>query len=56
LIDESTNGTYLNEQGKKRFLKHSQRYLIGEGIISLGKMPDPDLSFAIHYHVDEKPE
>jgi class 3 adenylate cyclase len=52
LIDESTNGTYLNEHGKKRFLKHSERYLIGDGIISLGKMPDPNLSFSIHYHVE----
>jgi class 3 adenylate cyclase len=54
LIDESTNGTYLALQGKKRFLKHSERYLVGDGTISLGKTPDPNLSFAIHYHVDEK--
>ena len=50
LIDQSTNGTYIQEQGKKMIrVKQLEMPLNGDGIISLGREPDPDMSFVIRY-------
>jgi len=52
IIDQSTNGTYIHEDGKKTIsLKQIEMPLNGSGIISLGKKPEPDSSFAIHYEI-----
>jgi adenylate cyclase len=50
LIDQSTNGTYVVIQGKKKVnLKRDEAQLLGNGIISLGREVDPDSPTAIHY-------
>lgn len=50
LIDQSTNGTYIQEQGKKMIrVKQLEMPLNGDGIISLGREPDPGSSFVIRY-------
>jgi len=50
LIDQSTNGTYVVIQGKKKInLKRDEAQLLGNGIISLGREVDPDSPTAIHY-------
>jgi class 3 adenylate cyclase len=50
LIDQSTNGTYVIIQGKKKLsLKRDEAQLLGNGVISLGREADPDSPTAIHY-------
>jgi len=50
LIDQSTNGTYVVIQGKKKVnLKRDEAQLLGNGIISLGREVDPESPTAIHY-------
>ena len=50
LIDQSTNGTYVVIQGKKKInLKRDEAQLLGNGIISLGREVAPDSPLAIHY-------
>jgi len=52
IIDQSTNGTYVHEKGKKLIsLTKIEMPLNGSGIISLGRKPETDLSFAIHYEI-----
>ena len=50
LIDQSTNGTYVVIQGKKKVnLKRDEAQLLGNGIISLGREVNPESPTAIHY-------
>lgn len=50
LIDQSSNGTYvLASGGKVVRLNKDELPLIGEGIIALGRPPDPKSSKIIHY-------
>ena len=50
LIDQSTNGTYVVIQEKKKItLKRDEAQLLGNGIISLGREVDPDSPTAIKY-------
>jgi class 3 adenylate cyclase len=52
LVDQSTNGTYVVIQGKKKVnLKRDEAQLLGNGIISLGREVDPDSPLAIHYAI-----
>ncbi len=52
IIDQSTNGTYIQEHGKKTIsLTKIEMPLTGSGIISLGRKPETDSSFAIHYEI-----
>lgn len=52
LIDQSTNGTFMLIQGKKRVsLKRDEAQMLGSGIISLGREPDPDSPLAIQYAI-----
>jgi class 3 adenylate cyclase len=52
LIDQSSNGTYLLVQGKKKVhLKRDETALIGDGIIGLGREATPDHAMVIYYAV-----
>ena len=52
IIDQSTNGTYIHEDGEKTIsVKQIEVPLNGSGIISLGRKPERDLPFAIHYEI-----
>ncbi len=52
LIDQSTNGTFMLIQGKKRVsLKRDEAQMLGSGIISLGREADPDSPLAIQYAI-----
>jgi len=54
IIDQSTNGTYVYEDGKKSIrVKQVEVPLNGSGIISLGRKPEPDSPFAIHYEIKD---
>ena len=56
LIDQSSNGTYIHEHGKNMVhVKQLEMPLNGHGIISLGKKPGSNLSYAIHYQNCEPP-
>ena len=50
LIDQSSNGTYvLASGGTVVRIKKDELPLIGEGIIALGRPPDPGSTKMIHY-------
>ncbi len=50
LVDQSTNGTYIHEEGKERVrVRQTEMPLTGKGIISLGTKLGSDSSFAIFY-------
>ena len=54
LVDQSTNGTFALIQGKKSIsLKRDEATLLGNGIIALGREPNPDspeiIRFAIKF-------
>jgi adenylate cyclase len=52
LMDQSTNGTYLETQGKKNIhIKGEETQLAGYGHISLGKEIEPSDAFIISYIV-----
>jgi class 3 adenylate cyclase len=56
LIDQSSNGTYIHEHGKKMIhVKQFEMPLTGNGIISLGRKPDSNMSYAIHYNNKNQP-
>lgn len=50
LIDQSSNGTYALLQGKKKIaLKRDEGQLLGNGIIALGREPNPDSPDVIRF-------
>lgn len=49
LIDQSTNGTYLNQGGKTSFLHREELPLTGSGVFSLGHEVAANSPDAIHY-------
>ncbi len=49
LADQSTNGTYLNQDGKTIFLHREEIPLTGSGIFSLGHNSKPDAPEAVQY-------
>jgi len=52
LIDQSTNGTFVLLQGKKRVhLRRDETTLLGNGIISLGKEIEGDSDLYIKYNI-----
>ncbi len=52
LIDQSTNGTFVLLQGKKRVhLRRDETTLLGDGIISLGKEITGDSDLYIKYNI-----
>ncbi len=52
LIDQSTNGTFVLMQGKKRIsLKRDEAHLLGDGLIRLGQEVDPDSPETIHFAI-----
>lgn len=53
LIDESTNGTYIQtDDGKMSYLRRDEMVLNGQGVISLGsKVNDNDSVWQISFHV-----
>jgi len=52
LMDTSTNGTYLQVQGKKGiYLRRDEAQLLGSGIIGLGREVRSDSHYAVHYSV-----
>jgi len=54
LIDQSTNGTFLNPEGEEEvYLRRDSVILKGRGIIGLGRVADPDTPLAIEYFLEE---
>ncbi len=52
LIDQSTNGTFVVMQGKKKaHVKNDEVALIGDGIIGLGREVDPTSPHVLHYSI-----
>ena len=52
LIDQSTNGTFVVIQNKKKVtLKRDETQLLGNGIICLGRKADPDSPEVINYAI-----
>jgi len=49
LIDQSTNGTYLNQDGKTHFLHRAEIPLMGRGNFSLGHETSTDAPQAVQY-------
>jgi len=55
LIDQSTNGTYVSQEGKSPVFVHNDEIILSaHGVISLGRETDPDsrdaIYFAYEYH------
>jgi adenylate cyclase len=52
LIDQSTNGTFVVMQGKKKVqVKNEEVALIGSGLIGLGREVDDSSVHAVHYSI-----
>jgi len=52
LVDQSSNGTFALIQGKKSIsLKRDEATLLGNGIIALGREPDPDSPEIIRFAI-----
>ena len=50
LIDQSTNGTYVSQEGKNPVFVHNDEIVLSaHGIISLGREADPDSRGAIYF-------
>lgn len=50
LVDESSNGTYvLPENGKSILLRRDETQISGRGTIFLGRNPDPDSPYTMHF-------
>ncbi|HOO46510.1 MAG TPA: adenylate/guanylate cyclase domain-containing protein [Deltaproteobacteria bacterium] len=50
LIDQSTNGTYVSQEGKSPVFVHNDEIILSaHGIISLGREADPDSRDAIYF-------
>lgn len=54
LIDESTNGTFVQvEGGDEFFVRRDSTELTGQGVIGLGRIAQPGTDLAIHYTVEK---
>jgi adenylate cyclase len=54
LIDQSTNGTFVQtEGGDEAFVRRDSLQIKGEGMIGLGKLPEPDSPQTIHFTCKE---
>jgi class 3 adenylate cyclase len=50
LIDQSTNGTFVQTQdGEESFVRRDSLQLKGEGMIGLGRLPEPDSAQTIRF-------
>ncbi len=54
LYDQSTNGTFVNNDGKELFLRRDDVALTGKGYLGLGKAVTEDSPLAIHFVIKEK--
>ena len=52
LIDQSTNGTYLTQNGKTLFLHREELPLTASGFFSLGHKAEADSSDTIHFNCE----
>lgn len=56
LIDQSTNGTFVqSKDGEEAFVRRDSVQLKGEGLIGLGKVPEPDSPQTIRYVCEPMP-
>jgi len=54
LVDASTNGTFvLTSAGEELYIRRDSAPLIGEGVIGLGRVAQPDSDLAVFYHVED---
>ncbi len=54
LIDQSTNGTFVQgEDGDEAFVRRDSLQIKGEGMIGLGKLPEPDSPQTIRFVCEE---
>jgi class 3 adenylate cyclase len=54
LVDQSTNGTFVtNQDGKEAFVRRDSVVLQGQGLIGLGKTPDPNAADVIRYQLED---
>jgi hypothetical protein len=54
LIDQSTNGTFLSQEGEEEvYLRRDSAILSGRGIIGLGRVADGDSPLAIEYVLED---
>ncbi len=54
LVDQSTNGTFVQtEGGEEAFVRRDSLQIKGQGMIGLGKLPEPDSPQTIRFHCDE---
>jgi adenylate cyclase len=50
LIDQSTNGTFVQTLGgEESFVRRDSLQLKGEGMIGLGRLPEPDSAQTIRF-------
>ena len=54
LYDQSTNGTFVYNDGKELFLRRDDVQLTGKGYLGLGKAVTEDSPQAIHFTIKEK--
>ena len=54
LYDQSTNGTFVYNDGKESFLRRDDVQLTGKGYLGLGKAVTDDSLLAIHFVIKEK--
>ena len=54
LVDQSTNGTFVQtEGGEEAFVRRDSLQIKGQGMIGLGKLPEPDSPQTIRFYCDE---
>jgi adenylate cyclase len=54
LTDQSTNGTFLSQEGEEEvYLRRDSAILSGRGIIGLGRVADGDSPLAIEYFLED---
>ncbi len=54
LYDQSTNGTFVYNDGKELFLRRDDVQLTGKGYLGLGKAVTEDSPLAVHFVIKEK--
>ncbi|MGD8809025.1 MAG: adenylate/guanylate cyclase domain-containing protein [Gammaproteobacteria bacterium] len=54
LVDESTNGTFVQtDGGEEFFVRRDSTLLTGKGVIGLGRIAQPGTPLAVHYAVED---
>ena len=54
LVDQSTNGTFVQTaEGEEAFVRRDSLQIKGEGMIGLGKLPEPDSPQTIRFSCEE---